>query len=187
MSRVPQNEKILALFVYKDFCTASIPQIGGLSNCFPKSLTTYTTKIWGMGTFPPTPFHHFEKIVKIRTTPKNLKYKPVSWCRPTPYYRSIKYKSIMYLKVGHISYIFTMADKNEVLAIFLHSCAIHSDRTNFVKNRGPTATHLPRSQEFKKIRIKLQIQPKRECVGAEVFLEKFQMKTYPGHMNNNKL
>lgn len=93
----------------------------------------------------------------------------------------------MYLKVGHISYVFTMADKNEVLAIVLHSCTIYSDRTNFVKNRGPTATHLSRSQEFKKIRIKLQIQPKRECVGWGVFLEEFQMKTYPGHMNGNKL
>lgn len=122
-----------------------------------------------MGTIPPTPFHQFEKIVKTRTTPKSLKYKPVSWCRPTPYYRSIKYKSIMYLKVGHISYVFTMVDKNEILAIVLHSCAIYSDRTNFVKNRGPTATHLSRSQEFKKIRIKLQIQPKRGCVGERYF------------------
>lgn len=68
----------------------------------------------------------------------------------------------MYLKVGNISYLFTMADKNEILAIVLHSCGIYSDRTNFVQNRGPTATHLSRSQEFKKVRIKLQIQPKRE-------------------------
>lgn len=100
----------------------------------------------------------------------------MSWCRPTPYYRSIKYKSIIYLKVGHISYVFTMADKNEILAIVFHSCAIYSDCTNFVKNRGPTATHLSRSQEFKKIRIKLQIQPKRGCLGGGYFLRNSKWK-----------
>lgn len=64
-----------------------------------------------------------------------------------------------------------MTDKNNILGIVLHSCAIYSDRTNFVKNRGPTATHLSQSQEFKKMRIKLQIQPERGCLGGGIFGE----------------
>lgn len=135
-----------------------------------QTYSQHTLRKYGVwARFPPPHFIILKKIVKIRTAPKSLKYKPVSWCRPTPYYRSVKYKSIMYLKVGNISYLFTMADKNEILAIVLHSCAIYSDRTNLVQNRGPTTTHLSRSQEFKKIRTKLQIQPKRECVGGGYF------------------
>lgn len=58
------------------------------------------------------------------------------------------------------------------MLVIVQPCAMYSDHTNLVRHRAPTvATHLSRSQEFKKLCFKYQNQPKRICVGGGIFGE----------------
>lgn len=55
-------------------------------------------------------------------------------------YRSINTDSFLYLKVGHYSYVFKMADENDILRGFSNRCT--ATKTIWLKFLFITATHL---------------------------------------------